>query len=196
MAIAAQNRLSDAFVEEVNRVRSNWGLVLAFGMAQIIVGIVAVSFAFDATIASVLTLGIVLLISAGVQTAAAIWARGWGGFFLFLGLGILFGAAGFVMLVSPLAAAESLTLLFAVFCLVGGAFRIIVSLVERFPSWGWVVLNGAITILLGTAILARWPQSGLWVLGLFVGIDLIFNGASWSAIAVGVRRGLSAAARR
>jgi uncharacterized membrane protein HdeD (DUF308 family) len=195
MAIAAQNRLSGAFVDEVNRVWSNWGLVLAFGIAQIIVGIVAVSFAFDATIASVLTLGIVLLISAGVQTAAAIWARGWGGFFLFLGLGILFGAAGFVMLVSPLAAAESLTLLFAVFCLVGGAFRIIVSVVERFPAWGWVVFNGAITILLGVAILAQWPQSGLWVLGLFVGIDLIFNGASWSAIAAGLRRGLSAAAR-
>jgi uncharacterized membrane protein HdeD (DUF308 family) len=195
MAIAARNRLSDAFVDEVNRVRSNWGLVLAFGIAQIIVGIVAVSFAFDATIASVLTLGIVLLISAGVQTAAAISTRGWGGFFLFLGLGILFGSAGLVMLVSPLAAAESLTLLFAVFCLVGGAFRIIVSLVERFPSCGWVVLNGAITIFLGVAILAQWPQSGLWVLGMFVGIDLIFNGASWSAIAFGVRRGLSAAAR-
>ncbi|HKA05946.1 MAG TPA: DUF308 domain-containing protein, partial [Gemmataceae bacterium] len=147
------------------------------------------------TIASVLTLGIVLLVAAGAQMAAAIWARDWGGFFLFLGLAILYAAAGFVMLVNPVTAAESLTLLFAVFGLVGGPFRIAVGLVERFPSWGWVVLNGAITILLGVAILAKWPESSLWVLGMFVGIDLVFNGATWSAIAIGVRRGLSAVAR-
>jgi uncharacterized membrane protein HdeD (DUF308 family) len=195
MATTTQNRLSNVFLDEMKRVQSNWGWVLAFGIAQIIVGIVAVWFAFDATIASVLTLGVVLLVGAGAQVAAAVWARGWGGFFLFLGLAILFGAAGFVMLVRPLAAAESLTLMFAVFCLVGGPFRIIVAVVERFPSWGWVVLNGGVTILLGIAILAQWPDSGLWVLGMFVGIDLIFNGASWSAIAVGVRRGLATVTR-
>src|SRR5262245_48255782 len=115
MAIAAQNRLADVFVDDVKRVRSNWGWVLAFGIAQIIVGIVAVCFAFDATIATMFTLGIVLLVAAGIQMGAAIWARSWGGFFLFLGLAILYAAAGFVTLVNPVVAAESLTLLFAVF---------------------------------------------------------------------------------
>jgi len=191
MAIAAQNRLSDAFVGDLGRIRSNWGWVVGFGVVQIVVGIVAVCFAFDATIASVLTLGIVLLIAAGAQMAAAIWAKDWGGFFLFVGLGILFAAAGFVMLVKPVVAAESPTLLFATFCLVGGAFRIVVALVEPIPSRSWVILNGAITILLGLAILARWPETGLWVLGMFVGIDLIFNGATWSAIAISVRRRLA-----
>jgi uncharacterized membrane protein HdeD (DUF308 family) len=66
-------------------------------------------------------------------------------------------------------------------------FRIIVALLERFPSWGWVLANGVITALLGVAIWQQWPASGLWVLGTLVGIDLIVNGVTWSALAAGVR---------
>jgi uncharacterized membrane protein HdeD (DUF308 family) len=62
---------------------------------------------------------------------------------------------------------------------------------ERFPSGGWVLCNGIVTILLGIAIVQQWPESGLWVLGMFVGIDLIVNGATWSVLAVGVRNGLA-----
>jgi uncharacterized membrane protein HdeD (DUF308 family) len=75
--------------------------------------------------------------------------------------------------------------------MIGGTFRIIVSLFERFSSWGWVFFNGIITLFLGIAIWRQWPQSGLWVLGLFVGIDLIVNGMTWSALAVTVRNGLA-----
>jgi hypothetical protein len=47
---------------------------------------------------------------------------------------------------------------------VGGAFRIIVALVECFPSWGWVLAKGILTLLLGIAIWQQWPASGLWVI--------------------------------
>ena len=73
--------------------------------------------------------------------------------------------------------------------MVGGMFRIVFSLAEQFPSWAWVFVNGVITLLLGVAIWVGWPASGLWVLGLFVGIDLIMNGTTWSVLAVGVRNG-------
>ena len=91
----------------------------------------------------------------------------------------------------PVLAAEGLTLVLAAAYLAGGMFRIVFALVERFPSWGWVLLNGIITLLLGIAIWGQWPASGLWVLGLFVGIDLIVNGATWLALAVGVRSTLA-----
>lgn len=136
-------------------------------------------------------LGILFLFAAGAQTAAAMFARNWGGFFLFVLLGVVYAVAGFLTLQHPLLAAETLTLMLAAAFLVAGAFRIIVALLERFPCWGWVLGNGILTMLLGLVIWQEWPDSGLWVLGLFVGIELIMNGVSWSVFAVGARNGLA-----
>jgi uncharacterized membrane protein HdeD (DUF308 family) len=179
------------FRAEVNSIQKNWGWFLALGVIQILAGVLAVGFAFSATLASMVALGILLLIAAGAQTAAAIWARDWKGFFLFLLVGVLYAVAGFLTLQHPLLAAEGLTLMLAAAFLTGGVFRIIMAVAERFPSWGWVVCNGVITVLLGIAIWQQWPGSGLWVLGTFVGIDLIVNGATWSVLAVGVRQGIA-----
>jgi uncharacterized membrane protein HdeD (DUF308 family) len=176
-------------MEEADGIRKNWGWFLALGVVQIVAGLLAVGFAFTATLASVVAVGILLLIAAGAQTAAAIWARDWSGFFLFLLLGILYAVVGSVTLMPPVVAAESLTLMLAAAFLIGGVYRIVVALVGRFASWGWVLFNGVVTVLLGIALLQQWPTSGLWVLGLFVGIDLIVNGVTWSVLAVGVRNG-------
>ena len=54
--------------------------------------------------------------------------------------------------------------------------------------WIWVVVSGVITVLLGLIILAHWPVSSLYILGLFLGIDLIFAGAGWIAVGVGLAR--------
>ena len=58
-----------------------------------------------------------------------------------------------------------------------------------FSGWGWHLIDGLITIVLGLMILAQWPASGLWVIGLFIGIDLIFYSLAWIAIAIGLRGG-------
>src|SRR5262249_51381258 len=152
MTTVAQDRIADMLSEEATQVRKNWGWFLALGIVQIIVGALAVCFAFSASLVSVVTLGVLLLIAAGAQMGAALWARDWSGFFLFLLIGVLYAVTGFLMLQHPLLAAEGLTLMLATAFLVGGMFRIIIALVERFPSWGWVLFNGAITVLLGIAI--------------------------------------------
>jgi uncharacterized membrane protein HdeD (DUF308 family) len=89
MTTIAHNPIENMLTEEFTGIRKNWGWFLAFGIVQIIVGILAISFAFSATIVSVVMLGVLLLIAAGVQIAAAILARNWSGFFLFLLLGRL-----------------------------------------------------------------------------------------------------------
>jgi uncharacterized membrane protein HdeD (DUF308 family) len=73
--------------------------------------------------------------------------------------------------------------------LVVGLFRIAVALVDHVPSWGWLLFNGVVTVLLGLAIWRQWPESGLWVVSMLVGIELIVNGVTWSVLAVGVRKG-------
>jgi uncharacterized membrane protein HdeD (DUF308 family) len=191
MSTVASDRIEGMLTEEAHSLRKNWGWFLALGIVQIVAGMLAVSFAFSATVASVVTLGVLLLVAAGAQVGAAVWARDWSGFFLFLLVGVLYAVAGFFTLQQPVLAAESLTLMLAAAFVVGGVFRIIVALVERFPSWGWVLASGAIAALLGIAIWQQWPASGLWVLGLFVGVELVVNGVTWLMLVVGVRSGLA-----
>jgi uncharacterized membrane protein HdeD (DUF308 family) len=191
MTTLANDRIAGMLTEATNRIRKNWGWFFALGMVQIVAGMLAVGFAFSATLASVVTLGVLLLIAAGAQMAAAIGARDWSGFFLFLLVGVLYAVAGFLTLQHPVLAAEGLTLMLAAFFLAGGVFRIIIAVAERFPSWGWVLCHGIVTVCLGIAIWQQWPGSGLWVLGMFVGIDLIVNGVTWSVLAVGVRNGVA-----
>ena len=72
--------------------------------------------------------------------------------------------------------------------IVGGIFRVIAALSHRFPGWEWVLLNGGISLMLGLLIYKQWPQSGLWFIGLYIGIEMIFNGWAWIALAIGIRK--------
>jgi uncharacterized membrane protein HdeD (DUF308 family) len=99
----------------------------------------------------------------------------------------LFGIAGLLLVTQPMRSAEVLTLFMAMFFLVGGLFQIVGSIAVVLPGWGWQVADGLITLVLGVLVLAQWPASGLWVIGLFIGIDLIFYGCAWIALAVGLR---------
>ena len=87
----------------------------------------------------------------------------------------------------PLLGAEVATMLMAVFFLISGLFQFVGSWWVALPGWGWQALDGIIAFVLGLFVLAQWPASGLWVIGLFIGIDLIFYGAAWIALALGLR---------
>jgi uncharacterized membrane protein HdeD (DUF308 family) len=188
MTSNAQDPVAVVVAVNAASVRKNWVWFLALGIVQIIAGTLAVSFAFSATLASVVTLGVLFLIAGGAQMTAALLARDWDGFFLFLLLAILYLVAGVVTLQHPLLAAEGLTLMLAALFLVVGLFRIAVALVYRVPSWRWLLFNGVVTVLLGLAIWQKWPKSGLWVVGMLVGIELIVNGVTWSVLFVGMRK--------
>ena len=75
----------------------------------------------------------------------------------------------------------------AAFLVVAGLFRIVAALSLRLPNWGWQLLRGFVTLLLGVLIYRAWPFSGLWVIGLFVGIEMIFYGWAWIMLALEVR---------
>jgi len=65
--------------------------------------------------------------------------------------------------------------------------RIVMSVFERFEGWGWVFVNGLVSVLLGAAIWRQWPLSGFWVIGLFVGIEMILSGMSWLMLGLALR---------
>ncbi len=164
-----------------------WGWFLVFGVGLLALGVAAVVRSVTATVASMLFFGWLLVLAAAIEVVQAVIVGHWAGFFQHLLAAILFGVVGLIMVLRPVITAEVLTLLMAMFFLVGGLFQLIGSVWIGLPGWGWHALDGIITFVLGLLVLSQWPASGLWVIGLFLGIDLIFYGCAWIAIALGLR---------
>jgi uncharacterized membrane protein HdeD (DUF308 family) len=171
--------------EELHR---NWGWFLALGILLIVLGLISLGYAVAMTIASVLLFGWLMIIGGVMEIIHAFRARGWSGTFIELLTGILYAVAGFMMIANPGVAAVTLTLLIALLLMFSGIFRIGAALMTRFPHWGWLALHGVVNLMLGIAIWRQWPFSGLWVIGLFVGIDMLFNGWALVMLAMAARR--------
>src|SRR5262245_20143637 len=165
----------------------NWGWFLAFGIGLVLLGILAVVRSVAATVVSMLFFGWLLLIAAAIEIAQAIMVGKWVGLFQHWLSAALFGVLGAMIVWRPMVTAEILTLLMGAFFFVAGLFQLITPFVISLPDTGWHALNGLITLLLGFLILARWPVSGLWVIGLFLGLELIFYGGAWIVLALNLR---------
>jgi uncharacterized membrane protein HdeD (DUF308 family) len=151
------------------------------------VGALAIAAAFITTLTSVAVFGILLLGGGVIQLGNAFLARTWKGFFIHLFAGLLYLVVGGLMVEHPIEAAEGLTLMLAAVFLIGGATRVIFALIHSFAGRGWVLVNGFISVLLGISIWRQWPESSLWVIGLFIGIDLVFNGWLWVMLGLAVK---------
>jgi uncharacterized membrane protein HdeD (DUF308 family) len=157
--------------------KSNFrGWVIFTGIALLVLGTAAVIYDVTATIASVVVFGSLLLVAGIMQIVHAFQVRGWSGFFLYLLDGILRTAVGGLLIVYPGSGALAITLVLSFYFMVGGLFKTIASTALHLPGWGWSVASGLIAIALGVMLLMQWPTSGLWFIGLAVGIDLIVSG--------------------
>lgn len=172
---------------DVQTFKNNWGWFLALGLLMVVLGVLAVGASMFTTLLSIVLLGTLLVIAGVAEIGYAFWLRCWTGFIPNLLTGVLYLVVGGYTLVHPAASAVALTLLLAVIFLISGIFRVVSSIWLRFQDWGWVFFSGLISILLGAMILGEWPESGLWVLGLFIGIDLIFAGWTWVFLSLGAR---------
>jgi uncharacterized membrane protein HdeD (DUF308 family) len=153
--------------------------LIGMGIALMLVGMAAIGSSFVATLTSMLMFGILLIVGALCQGVSAFWGRSWKGFSLHLLTSALYLVTGVFMIDNPLEAASALTLLIAACLVVGGLLRTAVSAIERFDGWGWVFVNGVVSFVLGLGIWRQWPLSGQWVIGLFIGIEMLFSGMSW-----------------
>jgi uncharacterized membrane protein HdeD (DUF308 family) len=103
-------------------------------------------------------------------------------------IAIAYILVGIEIVASPMVASAILTLLLAFGIIVVGVVRIVMATQLRgLGSWIWPLLSGIVSVLLGLVIAARWPISGLWVIGLFVAIEMIIHGWSYIFIALGAK---------
>jgi len=169
------------------RAKSGW--IIALGVVYIIAGIIALGSMLAATVVSVFVVGIMMVIAGVAEVINAFQIKTWGKFMLWLLLGALYIVAGFLAFENPLLAAAVLTLFLGVSLIVSGIIRVALAFgMQRTMPWIWVLLSGIITALLGLIIVAHWPVSSLYVLGLFLGIDLVIAGAGWVGIGFGLKR--------
>ena len=176
-----------AIRHELHEVRDHWWAFLALGIALVLIGSLCIIQPLVATLASVVLLGFLLLAGGIAQIVSSFWAGKWSGMLLHLLIGALYVIVGFLIIDAPVENTLLLTKILAIFLIVVGVFDILSALIQRFHGWGWVLLNGGITLLLGLLINRQWPSSALWVIGLFVGIEMIFNGWAWIMLSLGLK---------
>jgi uncharacterized membrane protein HdeD (DUF308 family) len=174
--------------ESLAELRASWYWFVILGVALMLLGFLAMSYSVLASVATALAFGYFLLAAGILYIVGAFFTRCWGGFFLSLLAGVLHLAVGVIVLDRPGEALLIYTLLLAAFFFVEGLFRIVGALAGRFRHWGWMLFNGIVTLALGVMIWRQWPLSGLYVVGLFLGINLVFSGASYISLGLSVRR--------
>ena len=169
--------------------RAKWGWIVALGVIYLIAGFIALGSVAMATVVSVLVVGVMMIVAGVAEVIGAFQIKSWGKFLLWALLGVLYIIAGFATFQNPLLAAVLLTLVLGASLVVSGITRVILAFsMKRETPWIWVALSGVITLLLGVLILLRWPVSSLYILGLFLGVDLIMAGAGWIGLGLGLRR--------
>jgi uncharacterized membrane protein HdeD (DUF308 family) len=164
------------------------GWIVVFGIALIILGMIALGNVVAATAATVFYVGIMMLLGAVAEIIMAFRAQTWGKFLLWAALGVLYGIAGIITINDWDLAATVLTLILGAVLVATGLMRIyLASQMKEGTPWGWAAASGLITTLLGLMILSRWPASSVYTLGIFLGVDLVFAGVSWLNIGLALK---------
>ena len=173
--------------QPLTALRSNWLWFVLLGVGLIVLGIISLGAIPIASLATSMAIGVLLLTSGVAEIAGVFWCRGWTGFLLYLLSGVLSIVVGGLFLGAPVDALLALTLLLACMLVVGGVFKIVASLYYRFGAWGWALAGGVIDFVLGLMIWQDWPVSAFWVLGMYVGISLLFRGFNWIGLGLTFR---------
>ena len=187
------NTISTPHASDMAPLRAGSGWIIALGVVYVIAGFIALGSVVMATVASVFVVGVMMIIAGVAEVFNAFQIKSWGKFLVWALLGVLYIVAGFFAFENPLLAAAVLTLVLGASLVASGLVRIFLAFsMKRESPWIWVALSGVITLLLGGIILAHWPVSSVYTLGIFLGIDLIFAGASWIGLGFGLRRAVTA----
>jgi uncharacterized membrane protein HdeD (DUF308 family) len=175
-----------AIAAGLERISHRWGWFLVLGILQILLGVLALGDTLAVTVISMIFLGWLLILSAILH--AIHWFRGRErSFFLDLLGFILDLVVGFILLTNPAAGAVTLTLVLGAFLVAGGAARIFASFSFDIPHRVWAIVDGVVAVVLGILLWVHWPLSGLYFIGLAIGIELILRGWAWVMLAKRMR---------
>ena len=172
-------------------VRRHAGLFLIEGIILMLLGAAAILVPFVASVAVALLLGWLFLIGGGIGLVTTLLGRYAPGFWWALISALVTVGCGLLLLGWPVSGAISLTLVLTGFLLAAGVLMIAFALSHRkslSQRWVGLLINGLMDLFLAALIILALPGAALWVLGLMIGIDLVFGGAALVAMATAARR--------
>ncbi len=179
-------------VVDLEELPRRWGWLMALGILMLVTGSMGLVMSVAMTMITVLFFGAIILLNGTFSLVQTIFAKEeqWRGRLTHILLALLYIGAGALILANPAAASAALTLLLGGVFLAMGITRIMYGLRLRKLGWKWVmpVVIGVIDILFALILAFSWPISGLWVIGIFVSVELLMYGWMLTFTALAVRR--------
>jgi len=167
----------------LNYLQTHWKFFLAEGIFFIILGLCAVLIPQFFTVAIVVFLGWIILFGGIVQISRAFMFSDMPGFVLWLFMGILQVVVGYLFIAEPAAGVLTLTMLITLFFALEGIAKISLALMMRpLANWGFILFSGITALVFALIIWISWSESAHWLLGLLLGINMIFMG--WSLVKI------------
>jgi uncharacterized membrane protein HdeD (DUF308 family) len=171
-------------------VKAHWKAFLFEGILLAILGLAAMILPTFASLAVAIFLGWMFLISGIGGLIVTYWARNMPGFWWSLISAALAVLAGGILLARPMQGVLTLTIVVGAYFLAEGVASIMYALEHRREltgRWSWILVAGLMDILIAFIVIAGLPGSAEWVLGLLVGINLLFGGATLIGMALAAR---------
>ena len=171
---------------ELQHLQKEWWWLAGLGVLLIAAGTLSLVYPCVTSVAAVIVLGASLLVSGVATLVASFWAGKWSAQLLQILVGVLYVVVGFIIMDAPVVATVNVTLFVAAMFIVIGILRAVTALTTRYPQWGWGLLSGLITLLLGVIIYKNLPETALWAIGTLVGIELLFAGWFWLMLGLAI----------
>ena len=172
----------------IEHLRGRWGEIVAFGALLVVLGLAALCFTVPSTVATVTLNGVFFLVAGAAEIGVGAHAKSWARFFLWIIGGVIYLIAGLICIVNPIFASLVLTLALGAGLIAAAAVR--AYLAFHLPAGNaraMVLLAAAVTFLLGLVIVVHWPLDSVYVLGILLGVDLLFHGIGWAAFGFSLR---------
>jgi uncharacterized membrane protein HdeD (DUF308 family) len=173
--------------QEATPLREHWLAYLIEGIVLVVLGAAAIVIPNWATLTVTIFLGWLFLFSGIVGLITTFWLKQAPGFWWSLLSAVLAVVIGALLIGWPVSGALSLTLALLIYFAMEGIFSIMFGLEHQRSlsgRWGWLVLNGIIDLFLVGVIFVGLPNIAVWVLGLLVGIDLVYGGSTLIALSL------------
>jgi uncharacterized membrane protein HdeD (DUF308 family) len=167
--------------------KQNKGLFIVEGILFVILGLLAIAVPVLFTFSVELLFGGLLIVGGFLQgyRAYTLWEKP--GFYISIFAAILSLILGFIFIANPLKGVLTLTAVLMLYFFISGVFKIVLGFeLRQTPSWGWLIFSGIIAIFMGGIIYSGWPGTAFWVIGLLLGIDMLFFGISLLSLAFAV----------
>ncbi len=177
--------MSDMTVIDIGgTIAAHRGWFKFLGAALAVAGVLAIAFPLAGGLAVEVWVAIACAVAGIGQCVHAFGARAWSDVLFGLVIGVLYLATAALLAINPMKGVVTLTVLLAVLMLAEGIIQVVLAArIRPNGGWGYLAASGALGVALGAMIWAQLPSSALWVLGLFLGINLITSGFAFWVLA-------------